>query len=76
MTDVPTTAAAFIPGLWDLHRVLKPRQARGDLKAHTLRARAAVDTAIAEITTLHQASGRTPAGVLDLDAALDEKRTP
>lgn len=79
MTDVPKVAAEFIPGLWDLHRVLKPRQVRGDLKTQTLRARAAVDLAIAEVTSLHQANGRTPTGVLDLDAALnhalDEGRT-
>lgn len=76
MTDVPATAAEYVPSLWDLHKVLRPKDVRGELKPKTLRARAAVDLAIAEITSLHHASTHARAGVLDLDRALDTTLSP
>ncbi len=62
--------------LWALHRDLKPRDARPAVRNQTLRARAAVDTAIAEVTTLYQLTGRHPGyrttHRVDLDTALDD----
>ena len=56
-----------LAALWALRRSLKPRDARPAVRNQTMRARAAVDTAIAELTALQDQTDRTPDGLLDLD---------
>lgn len=62
-----------LDNLWALHKALRPRSYPHPLRTQVVRARGAVDIAIAETTDLHRATEYP--GPVDLDVVLDEVRT-